>query len=146
MTASADTDMAPAIDEDLQSRQMAVYGKESMLKLSGARVLIHGMNGLGAEIAKNVILANVKAVTLVDTKPVTIADLGAHFYLSEGDVTGKSRAHACVASLQELNPSCAVTAVDAMDENLVGGHTVVVCIDMSETDALRWNEFCRGRG
>lgn len=47
---------------------MAVYGRESMQRLKGASVLISGMNGLGAEIAKNVILANVKAVTLHDSK------------------------------------------------------------------------------
>jgi len=38
------------IDEDLQSRQLAVYGKESMKKLAYAKVLISGLNGLGAEI------------------------------------------------------------------------------------------------
>ena len=52
----------PAIDEDLQSRQMAVYGRESMQMLRRADVLISGLNGLGAEVAKNVILANVKSV------------------------------------------------------------------------------------
>ena len=63
-------DADDAIDEDLQSRQMAVYGRESMQKLRLANVLISGLNGLGAEIAKNVILANVKAVTLHTTATV----------------------------------------------------------------------------
>ena len=53
-----------AIDEDLQSRQMAVYGRETMLKMRNARVLISGLNGLGAEVAKNVVLSNVGSVTL----------------------------------------------------------------------------------
>ncbi len=56
--------MAHIIDEDLQSRQMAVYGRESMQKLKCANVLISGLNGLGAEVAKNVILANVSSVRL----------------------------------------------------------------------------------
>ena len=53
----------PVIDEDMQSRQMAVYGRESMQKLRKASVLISGLNGLGAEIAKNVILSNPAAVS-----------------------------------------------------------------------------------
>eukprot|EP00966_Prymnesium_polylepis_P236249 5463511-Prymnesium_polylepis.1 len=88
---------------------MAVYGRESMQKLKGAAVLISGLNGLGAEIAKNVILANVKSVTLHDSAAATVADCGSHFYLSEATV-GANRAEACVKSMQELNPSVAVTA------------------------------------
>lgn len=38
------------IDEDLHSRQLAVYGRETMRKMAAARVLICGMNGLGAEV------------------------------------------------------------------------------------------------
>ena len=38
------------IDEDLHSRQLAVYGRETMRRLAGARVLVAGMNGLGVEI------------------------------------------------------------------------------------------------
>ena len=38
------------IDEDLQSRQMAVYGREAMHSLKRADVLISGLNGLGAEV------------------------------------------------------------------------------------------------
>ena len=53
----------PVIDEDMQSRQMAVYGRESMQKLAKASILISGLNGLGAEIAKNVILSNPMAVS-----------------------------------------------------------------------------------
>lgn len=43
-------DAGVEIDEDLHSRQLAVYGKESMRKLAAADVLIVGMNGLGVEV------------------------------------------------------------------------------------------------
>lgn len=42
----------PDIDEDLHSRQLAVYGRETMRKLFASNVLISGMQGLGAEIGK----------------------------------------------------------------------------------------------
>jgi hypothetical protein len=38
------------IDEDLHSRQLAVYGRETMRRLFASNVLISGLNGLGAEI------------------------------------------------------------------------------------------------
>ncbi|MCH92001.1 ubiquitin-activating enzyme E1 1-like [Trifolium medium] len=38
------------IDEDLHSRQLAVYGRETMRRLFGASVLVSGMHGLGVEI------------------------------------------------------------------------------------------------
>ena len=56
------------------------------------------------------ILAQVQSVTLHDTERVTLADLGAHFYLDAHDV-GKNRAEACAQRLQELNPSVQVHAV-----------------------------------
>lgn len=59
--------------------------------------------------AKNVILAGVKAVVLQDSSAVELRDLGAQFYLAEGDV-GSSRAAACEAKLQELNSAVAVSS------------------------------------
>jgi ubiquitin-activating enzyme E1 len=38
------------IDEDLHSRQLAVYGRETMRRLFASNVLVSGLNGLGAEI------------------------------------------------------------------------------------------------
>ena len=42
----------PAIDEDLHSRQLAVYGRGAMRRMAAARVLISGLGGLGAEIGE----------------------------------------------------------------------------------------------
>eukprot|EP01018_Ginkgo_biloba_P009922 Gb_06844 [translate_table: standard] len=74
------------IDEDLHSRQLAVYGRETMRRLFGANVLISGLKGLGAEIAKNLILAGVKSVSLHDEGDVELWDLSANFYFSEAYV------------------------------------------------------------
>lgn len=40
------------IDEDLHSRQLAVYGRESMRRMAATTVLISGLGGLGAETGK----------------------------------------------------------------------------------------------
>ncbi|KAF5813690.1 putative ubiquitin-activating enzyme [Helianthus annuus] len=44
-----DTNMQD-IDEDLHSRQLVVYGHETMRRLITSNVLISGMQGLGTEI------------------------------------------------------------------------------------------------
>ena len=126
------------IEEDLHSRQLAVYGRESMRRMAGATVLISGLGGLGVEVAKNVILAGVKAVTLHDTADATVADLGTQFYLAEADV-GSNRAVACRARLAELNPAVAVRAVPAgtpLGPALVAGHDVVVLTGAPTADAV----------
>jgi hypothetical protein len=38
------------IDEDLHSRQLAVYGKESMGRMANAEIVILGLKGLGVEV------------------------------------------------------------------------------------------------
>lgn len=43
----------PDIDEDLHSRQLAVYGRETMRRLFASNVLVSGMQGLGAEIGRH---------------------------------------------------------------------------------------------
>lgn len=41
------------IDENLHSRQLAVYGREVMKRMAASSVLISGMNGLGVETGKS---------------------------------------------------------------------------------------------
>ena len=45
----------------LRRRAFQVMGREGQRRMAGANVLICGVNGLGAEVAKNIILAGVKA-------------------------------------------------------------------------------------
>ena len=46
-----------------------------MRKMQSSNILICGMGGLGVEIAKNIILAGVKSVTIHDQKSVSFPDL-----------------------------------------------------------------------
>lgn len=54
-------------------------------------VLLYTLRGLSAEIAKNIVLAGVGTVTLLDDKDVVEDDLGANFFLREEDVGLKVR-------------------------------------------------------
>ena len=61
------------VDEGLYSRQLYVMGHAAQRRMALSNVLIVGTKGLGAEIAKNIILAGVKSVTLYDPRPAAEA-------------------------------------------------------------------------
>ena len=52
------------IDEDLHSRQLAVYGRETMRRLFASNVLVSGLQGLGAEIGR--VSISFESVSLFD--------------------------------------------------------------------------------
>ena len=89
------------MDEDLHSRQLAVYGRETMARMARSGILIAGLGGLGVETAKNVVLSGVKSVTLLDDAPCTYADLSSQFYLTPAHVEkALTRAAACVEQVK----------------------------------------------
>ncbi|KAF3814757.1 hypothetical protein GH733_017033 [Mirounga leonina] len=72
-------------------------------RLRASRVLLVGMKGLGAEIAKNLILAGVKGLTMLDPEQVSPEDPGAQFLIRTGSF-GRNRAEASLERAQNLNP------------------------------------------
>jgi len=134
---------AKGIDEGLYSRQLFVLGKEAMERMSRSSVLVSGLKGLGIEIAKNVILSGVKAVTLHDTENVTVADLGAQFFLRETDI-GTNRATASYQRAAELNSYVSMShETGQLTEEMVKEHSVVVLTNSSMEEQIRVNEWCR---
>uniref|UniRef100_A0A5B6ZME5 E1 ubiquitin-activating enzyme n=1 Tax=Davidia involucrata TaxID=16924 RepID=A0A5B6ZME5_DAVIN len=130
------------IDEDLHSRQLAVYGRETMRRLFASNILVSGMQGLGAEIAKNLVLAGVKSVTLHDEGNVELWDLSANFIFSEDDV-GKNRALASVQKLQELNNSVVIsTLTTALTKEQLSDFQAVVFTDISLEKAIEFDDYC----
>lgn len=134
------------IDTDLYSRQIGTFGMETMGKLVQMKVLISGIRGLGVELAKNLILAGPKAVTLHDDALVEMRDLGANFNLTEADVGKRSRAQASQGKLSELNPYVTVSIHSGpITEEVLAGFTVVVFTETDQAELIRFNEFCRAR-
>lgn len=117
--------------------------------MAKSSVLIAGLNGLGAESAKNVILAGVKSVSLWDSKATQWDDLASQFYLTEADI-GKPRAAASVAKLSELNPYVDVSVFSAAelspDSLATANFTVVVLIDQPLSVQETVAAFCHAQG
>uniref|UniRef100_A0A674MRB7 Ubiquitin-like modifier-activating enzyme 6 n=1 Tax=Takifugu rubripes TaxID=31033 RepID=A0A674MRB7_TAKRU len=93
------------IDDSLYSRQRYVLGDNAMHQMAQSSVFLSGMGGLGIEIAKNIVLAGVKAVTLHDTKVCETWDLGSNFFIRKDDPLNLyHRVEAVCSRVAELNP------------------------------------------
>ncbi|KAL3617469.1 E1 ubiquitin-activating protein [Castilleja foliolosa] len=130
------------IDEDLHSRQLAVYGRETMRRLFASNILISGVQGLGAEIAKNLVLAGVKSVTLHDEGNVELWDLSSSFVFTEEDL-GKNRALASISKLQELNNSVLIsTLTSELTKEKLSDFQAVVFTDIGLEKAIEFDDYC----
>mmetsp|Transcript_6697 Transcript_6697/g.21080 ORF Transcript_6697/g.21080 Transcript_6697/m.21080 type:complete len:1041 (-) Transcript_6697:52-3174(-) len=162
MADKMDVDSDQQVDEALYSRQLYVLGREGQAKMSSATVLVAGLTGVGAELAKNVILAGVKGVALFDPTPVQWRDLGGNPYVTPADV-GKPRADVCAARLADLNPYVRVTVMgpgaagdaagslhsaDAAEwaARVKGFRCVAVCDAASDAELAAVDAACRREG
>ncbi|CAG8616484.1 11157_t:CDS:10, partial [Paraglomus occultum] len=136
----------PTIDEGLYSRQLYVLGHDAMKKMSSSNVLIVGLKGLGVEIAKNIVLAGVKSVTLYDPEPVKISDLSTQFFLREDDI-GRPRAATTAPRLAELNQYVPVSVLeDELTPNNLHSFQVVVLTDTPLKKQLEINDYTHANG
>eukprot|EP00286_Rhodomonas_abbreviata_P000509 CAMPEP_0181287918 /NCGR_PEP_ID=MMETSP1101-20121128/49_1 /TAXON_ID=46948 /ORGANISM="Rhodomonas abbreviata, Strain Caron Lab Isolate" /LENGTH=426 /DNA_ID=CAMNT_0023391993 /DNA_START=9 /DNA_END=1286 /DNA_ORIENTATION=- len=132
-----------AVDKDLHSRTIAALGEEMVRAIASSNVLVSGLNGLGCEVAKNVLLGGVKSLTLHDTKQTTYWDLSSQYYLTEKDI-GKNRAEASLSKLAELNTAVQVKCVtDELTEEHLKGCSIAVLVDTPIAQCVRFNGWCR---
>ncbi|KAF9387292.1 SPS-sensor component ptr3 [Podila verticillata] len=134
------------IDEGLYSRQLYVLGHEAMKKMGTSNILIVGLKGLGIEIAKNVVLAGVKSVTLYDPAPVQLTDLSTQFFLTADDI-GKPRDVVSRPRLAELNAYVPIRVLEGeLTTDKLSQFKVVVMTDTSLEKQLKINEYTHANG
>ncbi|XP_053455924.1 ubiquitin-like modifier-activating enzyme 7 isoform X2 [Nycticebus coucang] len=134
------------LDEELYSRQLYVLGLPAMQRIQEAKVLLSGLQGLGAEVAKNLVLMGVGSLTLHDPNPTCWSDLAAQFFLSEQDL-GRSRAEASQERLAQLNRAVQVFVhTGDITEDLLLDFQVVVLTASKLEEQLRVGTFCHKHG
>eukprot|EP00968_Pinguiococcus_pyrenoidosus_P028865 scaffold8168_cov239-Pinguiococcus_pyrenoidosus.AAC.4 len=123
-------------------------GHEAQLRMSTSDVLLVGLDGLGVEIAKNVVLAGIKSLTIHDQTPASFSDLSAQFYLSESSI-GETRASASLQSLKQLNEYVSVEKTadsQVLDLAFISRFRCVVAIGQPLAEMVRLNKLCRECG
>jgi molybdopterin/thiamine biosynthesis adenylyltransferase len=100
-------------DIEVYSRQQLVLGSAGLHALLCSSVWIIGADGLGAELAKNILLAGVPKLLLCDDQNVTKLDISTNICLrSSVDQwkTPTNRAQACVPFLSGFNPYATISS------------------------------------
>ncbi|PIK34706.1 putative SUMO-activating enzyme subunit 1 [Apostichopus japonicus] len=141
-------------EAELYDRQIRLWGldarKEKSLQtepqgLRVTKMLLVGLGGLGAEVCKNIVLAGIKSITLMDDQNVTEADFFSQFLITREDV-GKNRATASVARVQELNPNVIVTSDETSvtdKEEAFFKQFDIVCLTYCKPETIvKVNTFC----
>ncbi|RHZ63702.1 hypothetical protein Glove_328g27 [Diversispora epigaea] len=130
----------------LYDRQIRLWGLEAQQRIITSSILICGMRGLNNEVCKNLVLAGIGTVTIIDHNVVTEEDLGAQFFVTAEDI-GKNRAHSSVNRVQQLNPRVKVTSdssnLNTKPEEFFQSFDLVCLTDGDPDTMLRIDEICR---
>lgn len=133
----------------LYDRQIRVWGADAQRRLSKAHILVYGIKGTVAEFCKNIVLAGVGSLTLVDDREVTEEALSANFLIppDEKVYAGKTLAELCCDSLKDFNPMVRVSVekgdLSSFDVEFFSKFDVVVVCCCSLTTKKLINEKCR---
>uniref|UniRef100_A0A670JGU1 Ubiquitin-like modifier-activating enzyme 6 n=1 Tax=Podarcis muralis TaxID=64176 RepID=A0A670JGU1_PODMU len=132
-------------------RQRYVLGDTAMQKMAQSHVFLSGMGGLGVEIAKNIVLAGIKALTIHDTKQCKTWDLGTNFFVREDDVLNlRNRGEASLHHIAELNPYVQVMSSttplnEVTDISFLRQYQCVIVTEMKLSLQKKINDFCRAQ-
>ncbi|KAG6841708.1 hypothetical protein C0991_007980 [Blastosporella zonata] len=120
--------------------------------MRNATILVVRLTGTATEAIKNMVLAGIGRLVIVDGEAVAEEDLGAGFLFRDEDV-GKKRLEAAKLRIESLNPLVTVeTITDASVlkgehfEQLVRGVDLVCVTDWDRDGLIRMNEVCRNNG
>lgn len=134
----------------LYDRQIRVWGVDAQKRLSKANVLVSGLNGTVAEFCKNIVLAGVGSLTLMDDRCVTEDAFNSNFLITpESKHSGSSLSEDYCNSLREFNPMVHVS-VEKGDLHQFDGVffdkfdvVVISCCSLKEKKII--NNKCRER-
>ncbi|KMZ73625.1 Sumo activating enzyme 1b [Zostera marina] len=135
----------------LYDRQIRVWGVDAQRRLSKSHIMVSGITGATAEFCKNIVLAGIGSLTLMDQQLVTEEALQANFLipLDGTDYGEKSLAELCCNSLRDFNPMVQVSFVSGnllqFDGEFFDKFDAVIVGHSSSTTKKIINEKCRNR-
>jgi len=130
----------------LYDRQIRLWGFDAQRRLRNSSILIVGGKALSNEVCKNLVLAGIGSLTIVDDEKVTPQDLGSQFLISEKNV-GQNRAESMKERLVRLNPSVKINVIsDSIESKDTSFYEEfdVVCVTGKSLNLLKKiNDICR---
>ncbi|KAA1078385.1 hypothetical protein PGT21_034328 [Puccinia graminis f. sp. tritici] len=92
------------IDEEeaaLYDRQIRLWGVEAQNRMRRSSVLMINLRGISTEACKNIVLAGVGSITILDPNDVSPEDLGAGFFFREEDIGQKEKVNSICRRFQK---------------------------------------------
>lgn len=136
-------------EAEVYDRQIRLWGLEAQNRLRNSSVLLVGLSGLGAEVAKNLMLSGLKMLTIMDDQEVIADDLCSNFLVSY-ESKGENRAEASKQKTQVLNPMVELAVLseglDGKSEDFFRPFDLVIMIDQKYDIVNKVNLICRKLG
>ncbi|KAL1981446.1 hypothetical protein VTN96DRAFT_2662 [Rasamsonia emersonii] len=130
----------------LYDRQIRLWGVKAQEKLRSANILLITFKALANEIAKNLVLAGIGSLTILDHEVVTEMDLGAQFFVSQEHV-GQNRAQAAAPQVRSMNPRVRVNVdtdnVRTKLPEFFAGFDITIATDLDFPTCTTINAACR---
>ncbi|KAJ1721079.1 E1 ubiquitin-activating protein aos1 [Coemansia erecta] len=122
----------------LYDRQIRLWGLAAQNLLRQSTVKIHGIKTLTLELSKNLVLAGIGTLILVDPSPISDKDLETQYYFHEEHL-GSPRDQVLAEKLRVLNPLVIIQTEDTDKCDVV--------VDIGDTrDSVRMDAECREKG
>ena len=99
-----------------------VYGKDLLLKITEAKVLVVGAGGIGCELVKTLSMTGFKHITVIDLDTIDISNLNRQFLFRREHV-GKSKATCLRSAIQLQNPDLEIEAHEGRIQEHRFGYT-----------------------
>ncbi|KAI9741893.1 MAG: hypothetical protein M1834_000282 [Cirrosporium novae-zelandiae] len=123
--------------------------KHKKSELRSAKILLITIKALANEVAKNLVLAGIGSLTILDHEVVTEDDLCSQFLISEKDI-GINRAQAASTALQNLNPRVKLyvdpSPIANKPPNFVSNFDLVIATELDIETFSTINAACRIAG
>ncbi|KAK0188154.1 hypothetical protein F5146DRAFT_744025 [Armillaria mellea] len=136
-------------EQSRYDRQIRLWGIEAQQRMRNAAILVVRLQGTATEVIKNIVLAGIGKLVMVDDADVTEEDLGAGFFFRDEDV-GQKRVIAAKSRVESLNPLVTVEAIttltlldEAALEQTLGSVDLVCVTDWDRDGLIRVNDLCR---
>lgn len=130
---------------ELYDRQIRLWGLDAQNRLRQSSVIIVGMTGLGAELAKNLMLSGLRSLTLMDDMNISDADRHSQFLISPND--RGNRAQASIERLKQLNPMVQVNvengSISSKSEDFFKNFDLVILVDQNFDITNKIDKICR---
>ncbi len=135
--------------ESRNSRNVALFGEEGQERITGTKVTIVGLGGLGAPVAEDLAYLGVLDYRLIDGDIVTASSLNRLKGATTTDV-GKKKVVVAKTMIETIQPAADVKDIDgwlaeAPPEEIVQGDVVFGCLD-KDIHRIELIKLCRQAG